>query len=119
MIEIEIYPAYHGSGGYLHAVGHAGPGNDLICNAVSAIEDCFAANLANTWNLRVKRTVTKGSYLLRWNKSDRKGTGIRRANDAAGFAYNGLKALAAQYPDAVKVKWKRPEEHKEERREQL
>jgi len=108
MIEIEIMPAFRSDGGYLLARGHAAQGHELICNTVTAIEDCLAANLANTWHLRVRRTTEKGRYELRWNKADRKGAGLRRANDAAGFAYTGLKALAAQYPEDVHVTWKQP-----------
>lgn len=108
MIEIEICPAIHSEGGYLLARGHAAQGHELVCNTVTAIEDCLAANLANTWSLKVRRKVEKGRYELRWNKADRQGKSLRRANSAAGFAYTGLKALAAQYPEDVKVTWKKP-----------
>lgn len=109
MIEIEIMPAARGSDGHYIATGHAGEGNDLVCNAVSVIEECLAANLDNTWNIRMTRRMANGKYELRWNKSDRKGAGIPRANLAAGFAYTGLKALAKSYPDIVTVKWKKAE----------
>lgn len=105
MITISITPAYGSEGGMYRAVGHAGEGKDMICNAVTAIEECLAANLANCWNIRYRRNAGKGTYELRWNKSDRQGKGLNRANQAAGFAYNGLKALAAQYPDTVNVQW--------------
>lgn len=109
MIEIEIMPAARGAGGSYVAIGHAEKGRELVCNAVTVIEECLCANLDNTWNIRLTRRKTEGRYELRWNKSDRKGAGLPRANLAAGFAYTGLKALAAQYPDQVKVKWKKAE----------
>lgn len=106
MIQIVITPAHSGHGGLYRAIGHAGEGEDRICTAVTAIEECLAANLENTWNVRYRRSAGKGTYELTWNKTDRPGKGIPRANQAAGFAYNGLKALAAQYPDVVHVQWK-------------
>ena len=108
MIEIEIMPAFRSDGGYLMARGHAEKGHELVCNAVTVIEDCLAANLANTWSLKVRRKVEKGRYELRWNKADRQGKSLHRANSAAGFAYTGLKALAAQYPEDVHVTWQQP-----------
>lgn len=109
MIRIEICPAYGGMAGYYRATGHAGPGNERICTAVSAIEECLAANLGGVWNVKLRRTVNDGRYALSWNKSDHKGAGLQRANQAAGFAYNGLKALAKTYPDVLEVKWKQPD----------
>ena len=109
MIRIEICHAHGGIGGYYHSVGHAGAGNEKICLAVTAIEECLAANLEGTWNVRTRRTAESGTYSLWWNKTDRYGKGLPRANSAAGFAYNGLKALARQYPEIVKVEWRRPE----------
>lgn len=105
MIIISITPAIGGSGGCYRAVGHAGEGKDPICTAVTAIEECLAANLECTWNVRTRRSVGNGTYELRWDKTDRAGKGLPRANSAAGFAYNGLKALAQTYPEAVKVQW--------------
>ena len=107
MISITITPAHIGNGnnGLYRASGHAGEGRELICNAVSAIEECLAANLLNTWNVRCERFAGKGSYELRWHKTDRHGKGLHRANLAAGFAYNGLKALAETYPNDIKVTW--------------
>lgn len=109
MIHIEILPAYGAQNGYYRATGHAAEGKEQICTAVTAIEECLAANLENVWNLRLERKAEKGRYTLRWWKSDRQGKGIPRANSAAGFAYTGLRALAKTYPDELKVEWKRPE----------
>jgi uncharacterized protein YsxB (DUF464 family) len=103
MVIISITPAHGGQSGMYRAVGHAG--TERICTAVTAIEECLAANLDNTWNIRCRRSVGDGSYELTWNKTDRSGKGLPRANLAAGFAYNGLKALAAEYPNAVRVQW--------------
>ena len=120
MINIEITPATRVTDGVYLAVGHAGAGRELICNSVSVIEECLCANLDNTWNIRVYRSLDKGHYELRWRKTDRRGDGLRRANEAAGFAYTGLKALAKKYPDEVAVKWLRanglPHHKKEERK---
>lgn len=112
MIRIEICPAYGGQGGWYRATGHAG--NDRVCTAVTAIEECLAANLEETWEIRVRRTAEKGSYRLSWNKTDKRGVSIRRANSAAGFAYTGLKALGRQYPAELEVIWKRPETDRKE-----
>lgn len=109
MIRIEIRPAHYGQGGYLRGLGHASKGHELVCTAATAIEDCLAANLASCWNVRVRRRAESGRYELNWAKTDKQGRGMRRANDAAGFAYNGLKALAAQYPEDITVAWIRPE----------
>ena len=105
MIQIEITPAVGGSGGCYKATGHAGEGKEAVCGAVTAIEECLAANLDNTWNVRTRRKAGPGCYELRWDKTDRQGKGLNRANQAAGFAYTGLKALAQTYPDEVQVKW--------------
>ena len=115
MIRIDICPAHGGSGGYYTAFGHAGEGNELVCNAVSVIEELMAVNILKTWNVRVRRTISDGAYTLRWNRSDRKGEGLRRANQAAGFAYNGLKELEKTYPDILKVNWKRPDDYGRDR----
>lgn len=109
MIQIEIMPAARTAEGSYLATGHAGQGNELICNAVTVIEECLCANLDSTWNIRVNRAMSNGRYELRWHKTDRRGDGLRRANDAAGFAYTGLKALAAQYPGLLTVKWRKAE----------
>lgn len=109
MIRIEIMPSARGQGGYYSATGHAEPGKEAVCTAVTAIEECLAANLDNTWHINVHRTAAKGNYFLRWTKSDKNHEGLRRANLAAGFAYTGLKRLAREYPDVVKVEWKRAE----------
>jgi uncharacterized protein YsxB (DUF464 family) len=108
MINIEMCPAFGPNGGYYLAVGHAGKGNEAICNAVTAMEECLAANLDGIGNLRVRRTATDGHYDLRWNKSDRRGSGLHRANTAAGVIYAGLAALAKAYPNLVSVEWRRP-----------
>lgn len=110
MIRIEICPANGCSGGYYKAVGHASKGKELICNAVTVLEDCLMANLENVWNLRMRHIRANGAYTVRWNKTDRRGQGLQRANQAAGFVYNGLRALARAYPEEVKVEWKRPGE---------
>lgn len=113
MIYIEICPAFRGSAGYYRADGHATAGKKLeVCAAVTAIEECLAANLDNTWNIKATRTAREGFYVLSWRKTDRKGAGIRRSNDAAGFAYNGLRALERAYPDELRVRWKRPDEER-------
>lgn len=116
MIRIEITPAIRGRAGSYKATGHAGPMTDTtcakVCTAVTAIEECLAANLLNMFNIRATRRTEGGRYELRWNKSDKQGRGIRRSNDAAGFAYNGLKALAAAYPDKLQVEWKRQTEER-------
>lgn len=112
MIYIEICPAFRGSEGYYRADGHASKGKEAVCAAVTAIEECLAANLDNTWNIKATRTAREGSYALYWRKTDRKGAGIRRSNDAAGFAYNGLRALERAYPDELHVIWKRPDEER-------
>ena len=44
---------------------------------------------------------------MSWNKSEKRSRGLDRANRAAGFAYNGLKALSEEYPDNVRVEWMR------------
>lgn len=105
MIVISITPAHGCDCGLYRAVGHAGEGKDPVCTAVTAIEECLAANLESCWNIRCRRNAGKGAYELRWNKTDRHGKGLNRANQAAGFAYNGLKALSAQYPNAVQIVW--------------
>ena len=107
MIEIKIMPAVHGQSGWYRSIGHA-EGLTQVCTAVTSIEECLAANLETSWGLRVTRKAVKGRYELNWNKSDRKGWGLDRANRAAGFAYNGLKALAKQYPEHVTVEWMKP-----------
>ena len=116
MIRIEIEPAFSGKPGLYRATGHAGPMTDptfaKLCTAVTAIEECLAANLLNIFDIRATRRAASGRYELRWNKSDRKGRGIRRSNDAAGFAYNGLRALAEAYPDRIQVEWKRQTEER-------
>ena len=110
MIRIEIMPAARGNSGYYKAEGHAAPGKELaVCNAVTVIGNCLAANLKDAWHIHVSGKAEPGLMVIRWNKSDRKGVGLQRANLAAGFAYNGVKALAAQYPDEVKVVWRRAE----------
>lgn len=111
MIRIEICPSHRGSSGYYRSTGHAGPGNELICNSVSSIEECLAANLLGTWNVKTVRKAENGNYILRWYQCDRKGQGIQRANTAAGFAYNGLRALANAYPGILEVTWKRPADY--------
>jgi uncharacterized protein YsxB (DUF464 family) len=107
MVNIKIRPAHAGQGGWLTAKGHAG--NDLLCNTVTAICECLAVNLAQCWDVRLTRNDTPGSYRLGWNKSEKRSRGIDRANRAAGFAYNGLRALAVEYPNNVSVEWLREE----------
>ena len=108
MIEISIMPAIRGQGGWYKATGHASDDKREVCTAVTAIEECLAANMDNMWGVRCTRKVGKGLYDLKWNKSERKGWGMERANQAAGFAYAGLRALEKAYPDELKVEWKRP-----------
>lgn len=107
MVDIKIKPAHYGRGGRLTATGHAG--NDLLCNTITAICECLAANLEQCWDVRFRRRDKAGDYELTWDKAKPHSKGIDRANRAAGFAYNGLKALAATYPQALKVEWIREE----------
>lgn len=108
MIDIEIKPAYGMDDGYLTAKGHASPGREAVCEAVTVIENCLAANLEDTWDIKADGTTEKGYTRIWWHKTDRKGRGVERANQAAYFAYTGLKALAMAYPENVTVKWRRP-----------
>ena len=115
MIHIEIEPALRGQGGWYKATGHANEAKREVCTAVTAIEECLAANLMDMWGVRCTRRTGKGLFDLRWNKSEKKGWGLERANQAAGFAYTGLKALAKAYPDELTVVWKRPEVERREK----
>lgn len=109
MITIRIIPSRGRLDGYYRAVGHAGEGRDAVCTAVTALEECLAANLANTFDLSVERVAAHGSYALRWGRNRKTPVeSIRRANDCAGFVYNGLAALQKQYPAALRVKWMNP-----------
>lgn len=103
MINIEIKPAAGQDSGQYRSFGHARDRN--ICEAVTVIANCLAANLNNTWEVRVKGVEEDGRISLWWDKADRKGKGLPRANLAAGFAYTGLRALAKEYPDEVNVRW--------------
>lgn len=115
MVTIKITPAHSGRDGHLLATGHAG--NDLLCNTITAIVECLAVNLDQCWDVRMRRRDKPGNYELTWNKDKRKSRGLDRANRAAGFAYNGLQALAKAYPGNVKVEWiNGEEEHHENRR---
>jgi uncharacterized protein YsxB (DUF464 family) len=105
MVNIIITPAHSGQDGSLQATGHAG--NDLLCNTITAICECLAVNLDQCWDVRLRRRDNPGDYELIWNKDKRTSRGLERANRAAGFAYNGLKALAQAYPEALKVQWNR------------
>lgn len=109
MIDIEIKPAYGMDCGYYHAKGHARPGHEDVCLAVTTIENCLAANLESTWDIKADGTADPGNARIWWKKDDRKGRGLERANQAAYFAYTGLRALAKAYPEDVTVKWRRPE----------
>lgn len=108
MVNIKIKPAHGGQGGWMTATGHAG--TDLLCNTVTAICECLAVNLEQCWDVRLTRNDTPGNYRLGWSKSERRSRGNDRANRAAGFAYNGLKALAEAYPKNVRVEWIREQE---------
>lgn len=105
MVNITITPAHSGEDGRLLATGHAG--NDLLCNTITAICECLAVNLAKCWGVRLRRRDKPGNYELSWNKDKRQSRGLDRANRAAGFAYNGLQALAREYPEALQVRWNR------------
>lgn len=108
MISIEIRPAAGGRDGYLRAEGHAetaGNGKDLICAAVSCLIGTLQANLELCWGVGVRSQKRAGFGDVRWFKTDRRGHGMHRANLAAGFAYNGLRALSEVYPGAVQVRW--------------
>ena len=110
MINIEICPAHSGVSGYYRARGHALKGHEDVCLAVTVITDCLAANLDICWDVKVLRRSQPGDSSLRWSPSKRRSSGIERANRAAGFAYNGLAALAKAWPDDLKVTWIKPEE---------
>ncbi len=103
MTHIEIKTAYGREDGYLRAKGHAG--NNEVCTAITAIVECLAVNLDLCWDVRLLRKSNSGDYELRWRKTKRASCGIERANRAAGFAYNGLKALEKAYPQALSVTW--------------
>lgn len=107
MVKIQIEPAHGGNSGYLKANGHAG--SDLLCNTITAICECLAVNLKDCWDVKLLRRDQPGDYSLRWSQTARRSKGIDRANQAAGFAYNGLKALEAEYPQALEVEWKKGE----------
>ena len=107
MVDIRIKPSHNNQAGFLSARGHAG--DNLLCNTVTAIVECLAVNLEQCWDVRLRRQDNSGDYELRWEKSERKSRGIDRANRAAGFAYNGLKALSEEYPQALSVTWIREE----------
>ena len=111
MVNIIITPARSGQDGSLQATGHAG--NDLLCNTITAICECLAVNLDQCWDVRLRRRDKPGNYELIWNKDKRTSRGLERANRAAGFAYNGLQALAKAYPEALQVKWIRVMEGRE------
>ena len=120
MINIEIKPAVGQDGGWYRATGHAAKGHEAVCEAVTVIANCLAANLQNTWDVRSDGTAEDGRCSIWWARSDRKGRGLARANLAAGFAYTGLRALAREYPEDVTVKWIRtsgiPQNKKEEKK---
>ena len=103
MTIIEIKTAHGRDNGYLLAKGHAG--NKDVCTAITAIVECLAVNLDLCWDVRLMRRNNSGDYELRWRRTKRARCGIERANQAAGFAYNGLKALAKAYPQALSVTW--------------
>lgn len=107
MIHIEIRPAHGSTGGYITAKGHAS--TPLICNSVTAIVECMAANIAGCWDIKVRRRKESGNYDFAWMQTDRKSRGVERANKAASFAYNGLRALEDEYPGDLHVHWVRKE----------
>lgn len=111
MVKIRIKPAARLEGGYLIAEGHAGcgpRGADPVCAAITALIEGLAANLKETWDVHVSREAKDGDLVLRWNKSDKEGRGLRRANDAAGFTYISLRALEMAWPKALHVEKIRP-----------
>ena len=110
MVRIQIRPAHGTQGGFLMARGHAG--NDLICNTITAIVECMAVNIEGCWDVKLRRKDNSGDYDLRWDRECRNSRGLERANRAAGFAYNGLSALAEEYPENVRVEWIREGERK-------
>lgn len=110
MVRIQIKPAHGGASGYLMARGHAG--NTLLCNTITAIVECMAVNIYGCWDVRLRRKDESGDYDLRWERECKNSRGIERANRAAGFAYNGLKALADEHPENIKVEWIREEARK-------
>ena len=119
MITIQIIPSRGRLDGYYRAVGHAGEGRDAVCTAVTALEECLAANLANTFDLSVERVAAHGSYALRWGRNRKTPVeSVRRANEAAGFVYTGLRALAKQFPEALRVSWEKPIQEQEREEEE-
>lgn len=119
MITIQIIPSRGRLDGYYRAVGHAGEGLDAVCTAVTALEECLAANLANTFDLSVERVAAHGSYALRWGRNRKTPVeSVRRANEAAGFVYTGLRALANRFPDSLRVSWEKPIQEQEREEEQ-
>lgn len=111
MINITIKPAVWHAAGFLRATGHAGTapaGQDLLCAAVTALVDGLAANLQAVHGVSVSRKAENGAYVLRWTRE--KGVdGLKDANSAAWHAYVALRALAKEYPEAVKAAWVKQE----------
>lgn len=109
MVHIEIKPCRGAIAGSLIATGHADTdeaGKDLVCCAITTLCDCLVANLRTCWGVSHRRNARKGSLSVVWRSNDRNDRyGIERANSAAGFAYNGFRALAKQYPLALEVRW--------------
>jgi uncharacterized protein YsxB (DUF464 family) len=116
MVRITFRPAsWHGTGS-VKAEGHAehGPqGEDLVCAAVTALVEGFAANLDYIPGLQQTRRVGNGVEELRWYHQYHGGhNGVQEANSAAWHFYRALEALAKAYPEAVSVRWLKQEYYK-------
>lgn len=107
MINIEIRPAYGATPGRLIAEGHAGPTPDLVCCAAGAMIGCLQANLERCFGISCKAENREGYGKILWSRQRKAKQGaLDRANRCAGYAYNGLKALAEAHPKALQVCWK-------------
>lgn len=80
---------------YIKACGHAG--NELVCNAATAIIECLAANLIVMNGVAVDRKDKSGDYLLEWRSKN------ELSDYAASFATVGLIALAEAYPQNLQI----------------
>ena len=80
---------------FIKATGHAG--NDMLCNSVTSILECLAANLLCIKGTKTERKDQSGNYTLKWI-SERP-----ISNLAAAFALTGIIALAKEYPDMIRV----------------
>lgn len=80
---------------YIKASGHAG--NELVCNAATAIIECLAANLIVMNGVSVDRKDGSGDYLLEWRSTN------ELSDFAASFSTIGLIALSNAYPQDMQI----------------